>query len=189
MIDFIGIDKIKPAEYNPRKISEEQKAKLRESIQELGFVMPVIVNKANNVIIAGHQRTNAAIQLCLEAVPVQFVENLDIGDEIRFNQLHNANATNPSSAKYIGKPFEGYAEKPADEFRPITSNAESVKQLCIMMLKYGNVFSCVVEGESVICGGGLRQSLLVAWEAGDRLRIAEKGRSRLPEQRIRRVFL
>lgn len=153
MIDFIGIDKIKPAEYNPRKISEEQKAKLRESIQELGFVMPVIVNKANNVIIAGHQRTNAAIQLCLEAVPVQFVENLDIGDEIRFNQLHNANATNPSSAKYIGKPFEGYAEKPADEFRPITSNAESVKQLCIMMLKYGNVFSCVVEGESVICGG------------------------------------
>lgn len=105
MIDFIGIDKIKPAEYNPRKISEKQKEQLMESIQELGFVMPVIVNKANNVIIAGHQRTNAARQLGLNAVPVQFVENLDIGDEIRFNQLHNANATNPSSAKYTGKPW------------------------------------------------------------------------------------
>lgn len=123
MIVMLDVGSLKPATYNPRKISEEQKATLQESIRQLGFVMPVIVNKKNNTIIAGHQRTNAARQLGLKSVPVQFVDDIDIGDEIRFNQLHNANATNPSNAKYAGETFFGFTEKPCKEFTPISYNS------------------------------------------------------------------
>lgn len=45
MIVMLDVGSLKPATYNPRKISEEQKATLQESIRQLGFVMPVIVNK------------------------------------------------------------------------------------------------------------------------------------------------
>lgn len=72
-IEFIDICRIKPAAYNPRKISDEQLNNLRNSIRENGLVIPVIVNKNNMVIVAGHQRTRAAIECGLTSVPVMFV--------------------------------------------------------------------------------------------------------------------
>ena len=56
MFARIHINNLKPAEYNPRMISDEDYEKLKKSIKEFGLVDPIIVNLKNNTIIGGHQR-------------------------------------------------------------------------------------------------------------------------------------
>lgn len=54
----INIDDLKRADYNPRKqLTPEDKEyqKIKNSIQEFGYVEPIIINK-DNTIIGGHQR-------------------------------------------------------------------------------------------------------------------------------------
>lgn len=60
MIEFTDINNIRPAPYNPRKIEKEQIEELKKSFNDIGFILPVLVNSKNNVIIAGHQRTKTA---------------------------------------------------------------------------------------------------------------------------------
>lgn len=55
-LEKIKITEIIPSEYNPRKITETEYNKLAESINEFGFVDPIIINLNNNHIIGGHQR-------------------------------------------------------------------------------------------------------------------------------------
>jgi DNA modification methylase len=66
--ESIKISDLKPAEYNPRSISERELAKLTESIRTFGFVDPVIVNK-DGTVIGGHQRIKAAERLGMSEVP------------------------------------------------------------------------------------------------------------------------
>jgi ParB-like chromosome segregation protein Spo0J len=49
-IQEIEISKLKPAAYNPRKISAKELAMFVKSIDEYGFVEPVVVNKDMTVI-------------------------------------------------------------------------------------------------------------------------------------------
>ena len=54
----ININELKPAEYNPRidlKPGDKEFEKIRKSIEEFGYVDPVIANK-DGTIIGGHQR-------------------------------------------------------------------------------------------------------------------------------------
>lgn len=55
-IETIKITDLKPAEYNPRRISEEDYQKLKNSISTFGLVDPIIVNLKNMHIVGGHQR-------------------------------------------------------------------------------------------------------------------------------------
>lgn len=55
-IEHIKITDLKPAEYNPRRISEEDYQKLKNSISTFGLVDPLIVNLKNMHIVGGHQR-------------------------------------------------------------------------------------------------------------------------------------
>jgi len=52
------LKELRPAEYNPRVISDEALAGLTASIKKFGYIEPIIVNvRANtNTIIGGHQR-------------------------------------------------------------------------------------------------------------------------------------
>lgn len=57
-IQKIKIEKLKPAEYNPRKDlkpEDEEYKKIKRSIVEFGYVAPVIVNE-DMTVIGGHQR-------------------------------------------------------------------------------------------------------------------------------------
>lgn len=75
-IKQVKISDLKFSEYNPRIMSETEMAKLVRSIQEFGFVDPVIVNSHSgreNIIIGGHQRVEAAKILGFKEVPVVFV--------------------------------------------------------------------------------------------------------------------
>ena len=56
MVKEIDITEIKPADYNPRRISKKEYNKLKESIGKFGLTDPIIINLKNNTIIGGHQR-------------------------------------------------------------------------------------------------------------------------------------
>jgi ParB-like chromosome segregation protein Spo0J len=71
----VAIDKLVPYIRNARTHSKEQILQLRSSIQEYGFLNPVIVDKDLN-IIAGHGRVTAAKEEGLSEVPCVFVEHL-----------------------------------------------------------------------------------------------------------------
>ena len=60
------IDDLIGAEYNPRKLSPEQKKTIKDSITRFGLVDPVLVNinkERKGIIIGGHQRTMIAREL------------------------------------------------------------------------------------------------------------------------------
>ena len=48
-----------PAEYNPRKISDEAMQGLTASIERFGLVQPVIWNVRTERVVGGHQRLKA----------------------------------------------------------------------------------------------------------------------------------
>lgn len=72
------ISQLKPNPNNPRKISKFEFDKLVNSIQEdptLLKAKPIIVDE-NNLILGGHQRYRACIQLGIQDVPVIVMNDL-----------------------------------------------------------------------------------------------------------------
>lgn len=63
------IDEIKPYDRNPRIIPQAAVDAVVKSIQAFGFRQPIVVD-GNGVILAGHTRYRAALQLGLSEVPV-----------------------------------------------------------------------------------------------------------------------
>lgn len=154
MIKTVRISDIRPAPYNPRRISEAQFTKLQESLRIIGFTVPILVNSKNNTIIAGHQRTKAAMAMGVTEVPAIMVSNVSTGDEIKFNQLHNGvdaqrgfECTVNTDGLQPGK----FIDVEIDRFTVKKSGATYVKEICRMLLKYGNVLSCVIcQGEVLV---------------------------------------
>ena len=71
----IAISDLTPYEKNARTHSEEQIEKIINSINEFGFINPVIIDE-NNMILVGHGRTEAAKEAGLTEVPYKRVTNL-----------------------------------------------------------------------------------------------------------------
>jgi DNA modification methylase len=69
----VALNLLNPAEYNPRRITEQQLDALTRSMHEFGVVDPIIVN-ADGTVIGGHQRLKAAERLGLETVPVVYFD-------------------------------------------------------------------------------------------------------------------
>lgn len=88
-IKKVRISDLIPADYNPRKLSDSSFAMLKKSLEELGQVKPIIVNGANNIIMAGHQRTRAMTALGWTECDAFVLQGVNDQDEARFNQLHN----------------------------------------------------------------------------------------------------
>jgi site-specific DNA-methyltransferase (adenine-specific) len=70
----IRIDQIRPYKKNPR-INDEAVKYVANSIKEFGFKQPIVIDK-NNVIVAGHTRYKAAMELGLESVPCIMADDL-----------------------------------------------------------------------------------------------------------------
>jgi ParB-like chromosome segregation protein Spo0J len=62
-IKLLPASSLVPAPYNPRKISADDFELLKDSIREHGLVEPIVVQKSNNMIIGGHQRLNAFVEV------------------------------------------------------------------------------------------------------------------------------
>lgn len=67
VIENLGIEAIIPYDKNPRK-NDVSVEKVAKSIQEFGFKVPLVIDK-DNVIVTGHTRYKAAVQLQLKEIP------------------------------------------------------------------------------------------------------------------------
>lgn len=52
----INRQQIKNAPYNPRVISDKNKARLKENIRKVGLIQPIVWNERTGNIVSGHQR-------------------------------------------------------------------------------------------------------------------------------------
>ena len=81
----VDINELISPEYNPRQITDDEMGKLKNSINEFGYVAPIIVNKHNNHIIGGNQRYEALKSLGYTDVDVVFVDEPDLNREKALN--------------------------------------------------------------------------------------------------------
>ncbi|MBD3359241.1 MAG: hypothetical protein GF365_00835 [Candidatus Buchananbacteria bacterium] len=92
-VQYVPVKQLIPAKYNPRRMSDSQKAELTKSIQQFGLVDPFIVNNykgRKNIVIGGHQRLIIAKELGFKEVPVVFV-CLNKEREVELNLRLNKN--------------------------------------------------------------------------------------------------
>lgn len=75
-IEYIDIKKVIPYEKNARLNDGDATEKVSASIREFGFQQPILVDD-NNVIITGHTRLKAALQLGINKVPIARAVDLD----------------------------------------------------------------------------------------------------------------
>ena len=71
----VKIEKLIPYEKNARTHSEDQVEKIARSIEEFGFINPVLIDSEYG-IIAGHGRVLGATKLGMTEVPCLFIEDL-----------------------------------------------------------------------------------------------------------------
>jgi hypothetical protein len=71
----VPINELKPYKNNARTHSEKQVEKIAKSIEEFGFINPVLID-SNYGIIAGHGRVLGASRLGMAEVPCLFIEDL-----------------------------------------------------------------------------------------------------------------
>lgn len=87
------IDELNPAEYNPREdLQPEDKEyqKLKKSIQEFGYVDPVIFNERTGRIVGGHQRLKVLKELgyeTIQAVVIDIEEQKEKALNIALNKI------------------------------------------------------------------------------------------------------
>lgn len=156
-METISLNKVRPADYNPRKLSPDAFDKLKESINELGVIKPILVNADNNVIIAGHQRTRAMLELGITEAPCFMLRGLKGGDEMRFNQIHNAceYEIDPSSPKVhiVGELELGYNRINPSQviIDDRGKKAYQLNILCSQLMRFGDFAAPIVgEGDRVI---------------------------------------
>lgn len=68
------VEDLKPYENNPR-INDDAVEYVANSIKEFGFKVPIVIDK-NNVIVTGHTRYKASLELGLKEVPVIIADDL-----------------------------------------------------------------------------------------------------------------
>lgn len=92
-----------PAEYNPRKINQQEREQIKASLQRYGFVDPVIVNvhpDRKNIIVGGHQRVTIGKELGYKKVPCVEV-NLTPDREKELNVRLNKNTGSWDDTKFV----------------------------------------------------------------------------------------
>ena len=75
-LEKVQIELLKPAEYNPRKAlkpKDKEYQKIKNSIEEFGYVDPIIVNK-DYTVIGGHQRITVLKDLGYTEVDVVIID-------------------------------------------------------------------------------------------------------------------
>lgn len=125
ILEYVNPRDLKPYPWNTKEHPVEQVQLIAESIRRFGFRGSVVVD-ANNTILAGHGRVEAAIKLGLEAIPVERVDFGKAGNlayhladnktstDTGYNQ-HNVVLTLNTLAD-LG--YDGMQDLRLEEFRP-----------------------------------------------------------------------
>lgn len=87
----VKLSSLKPAEYNPRNITDDAKTGLKASIERFGVVQPIIWNEQTGNIVGGHQRFYLLKEKKVKQTQVVVVD-LDQAEEVQLNlTLNNTN--------------------------------------------------------------------------------------------------
>ena len=151
MIKTVKVADLKPASYNPRKLSPNAQEDLKASLTELGIIKPIVVRGSDMLILAGHQRTKTMKLLGIEECPAFIVNGVNAQDEVRFNQLHNmteAEITENMPVVYCkladATPgFKTIKNKDVEIVKP--GEGQKIVQLTRMMLRFGQFASVVCD--------------------------------------------
>ncbi len=88
-IETMATKDLKPAPYNPRRISPEAMAGLEASLDRFGVVQPIIYNQRSGYVVGGHQRLKALKKKKITSTQVVVVD-LDEIDEKALNVALNS---------------------------------------------------------------------------------------------------
>ena len=150
MMEYIDIETLNPAEYNPRLLTPEAQENLKRSITELGIIKPIIIRRSDKRIMAGHQRTKTMKLLGYTSVPAFILDGVNSTDEVRFNQLHNyaeceVSEIQPDIHVSLPEGTEGFYTVPNKDISLITKggNNSRVVDLTKMILRYGQFANAV----------------------------------------------
>ena len=90
-VETVKISELISPEYNPRHITPEAMESLKQSINEFGYIDPIIVNKHNNHIVGGNQRYECLKALGYDEIDCIFIDEPDINREKAINiRLNNS---------------------------------------------------------------------------------------------------
>lgn len=173
---ILEIDSLKIAEYNPRKNLQPgdiEYDNIKKSIEEFGYVEPIIVNESrNNTIIGGHQRVKVLKDLGVDKINCVIVNYDNVDDEKALNVALNKIsgewdmdklAPLLSELNKINKlEFTGFDEKEFDtimnEFKNDNKDIEDDNFKYIegeTRVKEGDIFKC---GEHLLlCGDSFKE--------------------------------
>ena len=90
-IKTLKVKDLSPADYNPRKnlqAEDSEYKKLKRSMEEFGYVEPIIWNEKTGNIVGGHQRFKILKEQGIEDIECVIV-NLDEKDEKILNVVLN----------------------------------------------------------------------------------------------------
>ena len=83
-IEYVDIERIKPNEYNPKKMTAKEAEELEKSITQFGIVDPLIANSAKGregILIGGHQRLMVYRKIKIAKIPIVWVNIPDLEKE------------------------------------------------------------------------------------------------------------
>ena len=92
-IEKLKIEQLIPSDYNPRKDLKPGDAeydKLKRSIEQFGYVEPVIWNKTTGRVVGGHQRLKVLIDMGItevECVVVELTETKEKALNVALNKI------------------------------------------------------------------------------------------------------
>lgn len=137
-IVYRDVNELKSCEYNPRKITPAQEKQIRESLNQFGFVAPLVVNinpERQDIVVGGNQRLMIAKKMGFKEVPTT-EENLTLEQEKQLNIRLNKNQAEFDQALlaehyekellvllgFDEKELTGYIDDYTKEFNSITDN-------------------------------------------------------------------
>lgn len=104
-IETRAVASLKPASYNPRRISKKALEGLRASVERFGLVQPVIVNDRTGHIVGGHQRLKVLLDLgekTTDVVVVDLPESEERALNVALNNPHTSGEFDDTLAALLG---------------------------------------------------------------------------------------
>ena len=107
----INRSEIHGAPYNPRRMSEANRKRLRENIKRVGMVEPIVVNKPTRNIVSGHQRISILDTLMHKKDYEITVAMVDLSEKEEMEQnlfMNNSKAMGEYDEFQLAEIFESY---------------------------------------------------------------------------------
>lgn len=118
-VRVLPIEELRPAAYNPRKVSAPAYRKLKAGLEAFGLVQPLVWNERTGRVVGGHLRLRALTELGHAEVPVAVVRLDDAGEKalnVLLNNLEAQGRYDPGKLADLLAELDGLPELPQTGF-------------------------------------------------------------------------